>query len=237
MLTAQRLLALPPEEIRTLIPGALGFRPITEAEVRHILKATDAFWLHSGDPAQPHAELTSGLCSDGFVDVLRTLRYTNLCELIAEELIDRLTDEMSLREVGWVVGSDHAGAALSYEVARQLMVMHDFTEKGPDGTQIWKRFQIEPNSVVLQIEDLITTTKTVSAVRRGIQRGNDALVDFAPYIGVVVNRSGETTIEGSRIVALTTLTIQTWEPGDCPLCAVGSKRLRPKQHWAELTGA
>lgn len=236
MLSAQQILGMPPVQVRTLISGSLGSRQITQAEVRHILEATDALWLHSGDPGQPHAELTSGLCSNGFVDVLRTLRHTNLCELLAEELLDQLPGD-DLQEVTWVVGSDHAGAAISYEVARQLLVMHDFTEKGPEETQIWKRFQIEPDGVVLQVEDLITTAKTVRAVRTGIQCGNNTLVNFAPVIGAIVNRSGQTSIDGVPIVALATFNIQTWQPEDCPLCSQGSKRLRPKQHWAELTGA
>ena len=37
------------------------------------------------------------------------------------------------------------------------------------------------------------------------------------------------------IVYLVHFDIKTWEPADCPLCKAGSKRLRPKQYWQELT--
>lgn len=231
--------------LRRLDYRSLAGRCITPEEVTHILKLCDAIWMHSGNPADPHAELTQGQCSNGFVDVLRALRYTNICQVFGHQLVRAIEAKLWPNgddgeydgDIDWVVGSDHAGAAISQCVATILGVQHDFTEKGPDKRQIWKRFPIQISEAVLQVEDLMTTVNTTLAVRRGIREGSAPNpVIFAPVVGAVVHRSNVYEVEGSPVVFLVHYDITDWEPADCPLCAQGSKRLRPKQQWAELIG-
>ena len=160
-------------QIRGLTPSDYAHRRMSLEEFRHIGEVCQAIWFHSGDKTAPHAELTSGKCSDGFVDTLRILRFTNLCTILAEQLLLVIREQSKYNYstgdhgIGWVIGSDHAGAALSHEVARFLEAQHDFTEKGPDKTQVWKRFTIDPDEPILQVEELITTTGTLQAVRDG----------------------------------------------------------------------
>jgi len=219
------LLQLRPQEFRG---------EMTQSALVRIFQACDALWLHSGDPEHPHAELTSGKCSNGFVDTLRVLTHTNLCTLFAQFLLREVYRNYD-GLIGWSIGSDHAGAALSHEVGRLIGCRHDFTEKGPDKTQLWKRFTIEPDEVVLQVEELVTTTGTLKAVREGIRTGNAHPVQFASVVATLVHRSQEYELEGAPIVHLVHLDIEVWDPDKCPLCAAGSKRLRPKQNWTELT--
>ncbi len=221
--------------IRRLTLGDFG-RDMTPAEFRHIFEVCDALWLHSGDPKAPHAELTSGRCSNGFVDVLRVLRYSNLCEIMAGQLVRQLRKHYD-GNVDWVIGSDHAGATLSFAVAAQLKAQHDFTEKGEGKTQTWKRFAIQPSEIVLQVEDLITTTGTLQAVREGVRSGNPNPMSFAPLSLTLVHRSPTYEFEGAPIVYVAHYDIESWDPKDCPLCAGGSERLRPKQNWARLVAA
>lgn len=212
------------------------FWPMQPEEFDHIFKECDALWLHSGDPKDPHAELTAGDCSDGFVDTLRVLRFTNLCQIMAAQLAQKLRMTPGRSAVDWVVGSDHAGATFSYAVAAKLGAQHDFTEKGPGKTQIWKRFVIGPDEVVLQVEELMTTTHTLQAVREGIRAGNPGPVRFFPLSLGLVHRSLVYEFEGGPILFFRHYDIRKWKPEDCPLCKAGSKRIRPKQNWAELTG-
>mgnify|MGYP001589436754 CR=1 FL=1 len=222
--------------LRNLNLGDLD-RYLTPEEFRHIFETCDTLWLHSGDPKDAHAELTSGLCSNGFADVLRTLKYSNLCEIMAGQLVRQLRRYYDGR-VDWVIGSDHAGATLSYAVAAQLSAQHDFTEKGEGKKQNWKRFVIKPEEVVLQVEELITTAGTLEAVREGIRAGNPNPVKFAPLSLALVHRSDVYEFEGAPIIYAAHYDIKTWAPEKCPLCSSGSERLRPKerQNWAKLTG-
>ncbi len=211
-----------------------GHEPLSDEAVRHILQTCDALWLHNGDMARPHAELTSGRCSDGFVDVLRALRYSTVCELLGQQLAMKI-DQIYKGRVDWVVGSDHAAATLSYEVAKYFLAMHDFTEKGPDKAQRWSRFEIQQGEIVLQVEELVTTSGTLQAVRDGLRQARpDELIAFAPLVATLVNRSPLTHFDGVPIVSLATYDIKSWAPEECPLCAAGSPRVRPKHNWAAL---
>jgi len=88
----------------------------------------------------------------------------------------------------------------------------------------------------LEAEELITTGKTIKAVRDGIELGNKTPVTFVPLIATAVHRSSYYYFDAIPVIFLVHYDFQTYNPVSCPLCAAGSKRLRPKQNWAELTG-
>lgn len=238
MMTLEDVLAIDNlESLRGLILQDLEGNFVTDREVTHFLKLTDSFWHHSGKPEHPHVQLTSGLHSDGFVNTLKMLSYTNLCEILGYAMFRKLyRHSHRLREVEWVIGSDHAGAAFSHSVATFLKARHDFTEKGPDDTQIWKRFPIAPEEPVLQVEELVTTTKTLRKVREGIRAGNAEPVTFVPLVATLVHRSTEYQFEDAPIVFLVHYNITNWTPQECPLCQQGSECLKPKikESWAQL---
>lgn len=218
-----------------------GKSDMTEAEFRHLFAICGGLWIHNGDYKMPHAELTSGNCSDGFVDALKALSYTNICDIIALLSVRKLRQEWPCLKVDWVVSSDHAGAAFGHSVSRLLNARFDFTEKGPPGSekQEWKRFTIQPGEVVLQVEELVTTTKTLTKVREGIQEGNKQPVTYAPVVFTLIHRSDVYKFGEGPIAFYKHLDINIWHPNECPLCKNGSKRLRPKapqENWLRLTG-
>lgn len=233
------------DEVRGISIHDFADRDLDPDELAHILRLCGAYWQYQypADPSRAHAELTSGMCSDGFVNVLGALIYPNVRHIIAVHLVRKLR-RIYPGLVHWVVGSDHAGAAIALAVADLLGAKCDFTEKGLNKAQIWQRHPIGDGEVVLQVEDLITTSSTFDAVRAGIQAGTPHPVTFAPVSLVVVNRSSFRGIDGAPLEELLRCNIETWagpfqpigKNGPCPLCAVGSPRVRPKQNWAQLTG-
>lgn len=169
------------KDIRRIAPDFNRGMRITDEKVMHLLKLTDAIWIHDGDMTKPHAELTSGKHSDAFVNVLQALKYSNICQLFGNELAVRLRDNYR-GHVDWVVGSDHAGATLSYAVALALNVKHDFTEKVDKETHSWSRFQVAQDEKILQVEELITTGKTITRVRDAVAKQHDYQVEWVPVI-------------------------------------------------------
>lgn len=234
-MAAYRIFGASLEELLN-VPRDIG-RGLMQSDVDHIFKACQALWLHDGNPENPHAELTAGDCSNGFVDTLRVLQYTPLAELFADQLIRRIR-QVYHGPVDWVVGSDHAAATFSYAVAVGLRARHDFTEKGPDKTQWWNRFQIAESEVILHVEELVTTLATMQAVRAGLRGAHQHPLTFVPLAATLVDRRSdfETTINGAPIVSVARYNIQKWNPAVCPLCRGGSERIRPKANWAKLTG-
>lgn len=217
-----------------------ALRDLTSEEITNLFTLANALWQYEPDSGKPHAILTSGLHSDGFIDTLELLTYTPVCDLFARALVAQIRETYD-GPIDWVIGSDHAGADISQSVARVLKARHAFTEKAKDANgaemQIWKRHTIEPDEVVLQIEELITTMTTLVRVRDGIKAGNRHPVRYAPIVGVVVNRSPHRAFESAPVIDLVSYTFTAYQPSECPLCKAGSEAIeKPKLNWKRLTG-
>ena len=216
---------------------------LTAEELLIWFKIADAHWQYDGDPdpEKPHAELASGLCSNGYFDVPRLLRYPRVAEIIGMQLGRKLPQMLVARSihVDWVVSSAYSAIVLGHEVAKYLGAIFLNTEKDPkdDKKQLWRRQNIPAGATVLDVEELITTTQTADAVRSAVVEGNSEKVNFLDIIVTAVWRPGKLLQpEGKEIIALIATEIQNFDPKVCPYCAVESKRYKPKTHWAELTG-
>lgn len=241
--------------LRRLVLASFGGREMTLKEYEHIARLCDGYWMHDGDPTKPHAVLTSGLCSNGFIDSLRFLEYPNLAEIFAFKLWEKARQVYD-GPVDWIIGSSYAAITFSWELARRWGATHGFTEKlevvQADGTpvsssQVWRRRFIPRGSVTMQGEELATTNKTTKEVRDALRVGNTdpttgevVEVTFAPISVLLVDRSveGLTMIEDTPVVSLFRVEgIWAKPEAECPLCAQGSERIKkPKANWARLTG-
>ncbi len=218
---------------------------LSPEEVLSIFDPCDAGWMHDGNPKSPHAELTSGKCSNGFFDCLRVLRHPNFCEILGLQLAKKIKKELKklgIELIDWVIGSPYADITFSYEVAKFFKAIHAFTEKDPSDPKekrmVWRRMTIPKRAAVLQIEELITTSGTFQEVRRAVREGNSEPVNFLPVVGTLIHRPHKLPVDynGTTVVSLIERQIWAVEQKDCSLCAAGSPRYRPKTHWRELTG-
>jgi orotate phosphoribosyltransferase len=227
-----------PEDLRDVTQDHFVGGLVTSDEFDHMLRLVGGLWLHNGDFSAPHAKLTSGKCSNGYVNTPLLLEHTNLAMILAENLAQhvRIT---GVDQPDWVVGSDHAAATFSAFVAYHLGAKHEFTTKGgPDGKlQFWDRKTIMPDEVVLQVEELAATTATFLRVREGIDQGNRYPVTYSDVSTVLVHRAPSFEHGGRPIIYFRHYDIGSWAPEDCPLCAAGSEPIRPKENWARLTMA
>lgn len=209
----------------------------------------NAYWAYQGEPSpeKAHAELTSGLCSDGFFDCLLVLGYPNVAEILAQQLVFRLAANTGIKKFGidWVISSSYAAITFGHEVAKALGAIFMLAEKDqadPKGKKmIWPRRTIPAGARILQAEELITTSGTFKEVRRAVEEGNAVKdINFIPTVAALVHRPSELPIEydGRQVVAVIEKEIQNFDPkkGECRYCNVGSPRYRPKTHWKELTG-
>jgi len=217
-------------------------KEFSEAEILSWFSALDAYWMHDGDPKRPHAELSSGLCSNGFFECQKVLEIPNLCEILARQLAWKLKRETDISSVDWVIGSPYAAITFSHEVAKALGARAGFVEKDPKDPEgkkmVWRRRVIPKGAKVLQAEELTTTSNTFRAVRQAIVDGNSEPVNFAPIIAALVHRPPKLPADYGDVRVISLIEKEVWavQPAECPLCKAGSKRVRPKTHWAELTG-
>lgn len=214
---------------------------LTEERLLAWFEWANAFWFYEGDPLpdKPHAELTSGLCSNGYFNCPALLAFPNATEVLGRQLAIVLQSH-GIGKVDWVVSSSYSAITFGHEVAKALHARFGYTEKDPQDAkrQIWNRFEIPKGARVLQIEELITTRQTTREVRRAVEAGNPDPIEFLPLIGTLVLRPANLAAEKAKgdLVALVEKEIWAKKPEECLLCKVGSPRYKPKAHWAELTG-
>lgn len=193
-----------------------------------------AIWLHDGSSRNPHALLTSGLHSDGYVNCTLVVQRPVLVRslLTAQDGLRTLLPDAGSKP-DWVIGSAMGAITFAYAVGEQLGAQAGFTEKDGEGMKLG-RFNLPAGARVLVVEDVISTggstLKTIDALRRC------EAIDLLPYVLCLVNRSGKDRLGDFQVKALLTPSIHTWKPEACPLCQKGSTAVRPKEHWTELSG-
>lgn len=230
--------------LRQINPRNYDKVELSPEEILSWFENEDAYWIYEGEPTpkRPHAELTSGLCSNGYFDVPRLLRYPNVAEILGRQLGRRLR-EKGFGRTDWVVSSAYAAITFGHEVAKELGAVFAHTEKDPADPRgkrmSWRRMTIPTLSKVLQVEELVTTSGTFQEVMRAVEEGNQKkpLVIY-DYVGTLVHRPAKLPVSYSDrgVLALIEKEIHNFEPAKCPYCRAGSKCLRPKENWAELTG-
>jgi orotate phosphoribosyltransferase len=192
-----------------------------------------AIWIHDGKPARPHALLTSGMHSDGFVNCTRITQDPELLQRILSGA-DGMRGKLPTENIDWVIGSALGAVTFAYAVAAALKVNSGFTEKDGEAMKL-SRFEVGPEQKVLVVEDTISTGGSTLKTLEGVHAAGVDEKRILPYIVCLVNRSGMSALGGREIRSLLAPDIHMWKPEECPLCKVGSQAVRPKSHWNELT--
>ncbi|MFA4871545.1 MAG: hypothetical protein WC610_00590 [Patescibacteria group bacterium] len=234
---------LPPERLLKVSAKELEMKRFESSEIEAIFRACNAFWLHNGNPKKPHVVLTSGLCSNGYINCREVLKRSNLCQIMAQQLVYLLEHYRSWLDnfnnpIEWVVGSASASTGLAKDVANILGAKWYPLQKGPDKTQIWDGVIIEEGETVLHVEELMTTALTAKMVRQGIKAAHKHPINFLPFLPVIIHRPdrGEgDEVDGSKVIHLNHYDIWAMPQENCPLCAQGSERIVPKgENWNRL---
>ena len=210
----------------------------------------EAGWVHDENPKRPHAKLHSGKCSNGFFLCKRVLKFPNLREILAACLVRELS-EAGLGVVDGVFGSAYSSITITADVGRLLRVPNYIVEKGPKDpntgkdTMVFKDDDPVPEgSVLLQIEELVTTKDSTLLASNAIIKGNPYQVRLAKFVGVLVHRPDEIDRclpDGRELRPFIERKVGLWNPGPatCGYCAQGSEPIPPKAkgNWARLTAA
>lgn len=167
----------------------------------------------SGAMLRGHFKLTSGRHSDVYFEKFMILRQP----LYVEKLCGIMAEKFRNDRVELVVGPTTGGVLIAYEVAKRLGTDAIYAEASDDGTsRIFKRgFSIDPGTRVLIVDDILTTGRSVHEV---IDLCTGYRADIVG-LGVLLDRSGGKSTFGYPLKALATVSADSWEPTECPLCA------------------
>ena len=185
---------------------------MTREEIIQIFEKTSA--MLSG-----HFRLTSGKHSNRYFQCAQVLQHPQHTEKLCRELAARFEG----LGIETVIGPAMGGILVSYEVARALGVRSLFTERENGSMALRRNFTIAPGEKVLVVEDVITTGGSVAEVIEVVRSLGGEVVG----VGVLVDRSNGQADLGVRTEALLNVTVETYEPEQCPLCAQGIPAVKP----------
>jgi orotate phosphoribosyltransferase len=167
----------------------------------------------SGAMLKGHFKLTSGRHSDVYFEKFTILRQPPYVEKLCGMMAGLFADD----GIQLVVGPTTGGVLIAYEVAKQLGVDSIYAEAADDGkSRIFKRgFAIDPDTRVLIVDDILTTGRSVHEVINLCKNYQANIVG----LGLLLDRSGGQTVFDYPLKALATVSADSWEPSECPMCA------------------
>ncbi|MDZ7725186.1 MAG: orotidine-5'-phosphate decarboxylase [candidate division KSB1 bacterium] len=173
----------------------------------------------SGALLNGHFQLTSGLHSPQYFQCAKVLQYPDYSEQFAQAIIKHFKSD----HIDCVISPAVGGIIFGYEVARQLNCRNIFSERVNNVMTLRRGLQINNDERVLVIEDVITTGGSVKEVIELVEGAGAGVVG----VGSIVDRSGGKKLFDVPYYSVFNMDVVTYEPETCPLCAKGSKPIKP----------
>ncbi len=163
-----------------------------------------------GSLLEGHFLLTSGKHSDRYCQCAKLLQHPDK----AASVVELITDQVKDLGATVVVGPAMGGIVVAYEFARQLGVRGIFTERVEEQMTLRRGFELAPGEKVLLSEDVVTTGKSTMEVVKLVEDMGAQVIGLC----CLVDRRAPGVELPLPLYSATTLTVQTFEATDCPLC-------------------
>ena len=166
-----------------------------------------------------HFRLTSGLHSSGYLQCALVLQHpaeAEACGVAIAERVRALSPDV-------VLSPALGGIVIGQEVGRALGVRAIFAERQDGKLTLRRGFSIASGEKVLVVEDVVTTGGSTQETI-DVARAAGATVVAA---AAIIDRSGGTQRIDVPFHALATISLPTYQPEQCPLCAEGKPVVKP----------
>ena len=167
-----------------------------------------------------HFLLSSGAHSGHYFQCALFLQHPTYAASVCRELALRYRKTRPQVVVGLAVG----GVIVAYEVARHLKTRSVFTERDKDRMIFRRGFDVRRGERVVVVEDVITTGDSVREVITLCRKAGAKVLG----VGTIVDRSGGRAKFGrTPLESLISLRMESFTPGQCPLCKEGWPLVKP----------
>jgi orotate phosphoribosyltransferase len=166
-----------------------------------------------------HFRLSSGLHSPGYLQCALVLQHPQHAARLGEELAASLREARPTTVLSPALG----GLIIGHEVARALGARAIFAEREDGVLRLRRGFALTEAERVLVVEDVLTTGGSTRETMQ-VARAAGAQVLAA---AAIVDRSGGTASLDVPLHALVSLSLPTYDPAACPLCAQGIPLTKP----------
>lgn len=166
-----------------------------------------------------HFLLSSGLHSETYLQCALVLQHTDL----ATELCFKLGSNFRSEKVDFVIAPALGGIIVAHEVAKALGVRAMFAERVNGKLVLRRGFSINPGEKAIVVEDVVTTGGSTMETIRVVTEAGGVVV----AAGSIIDRSGGSVELGVPYKSLITLSINAYQPSECPLCKKGIPAIKP----------
>ena len=189
----------------------------------------------AGAYLQGHFLLSSGNHSEFYLQSAKVLEDPQLAGQLADELAAII--EKAGVEFDSVCSPALGGILAGYELARAAKKRFIFTERVERVMNLRRGFEVHKGERFIVCEDIVTTGGSALESARLIENLGGEVVGFAALANrgfcKVANLAGSSAKEGAKLpadkpfFALGNFEFEIYEPATCPLCAAGSKAIKP----------
>ena len=173
----------------------------------------------SGALLEGHFRLTSGLHSPRYLQCALVLSQPASAETLARALAEAVGGLGATVVLSPALG----GIVIGHEMGRALGVRAIFAERQDGRLTLRRGFALAPADRVLVVEDVVTTGGSTRETMEVAREAGARVVGAAS----IVDRSGGQTDLGVPYHALLPMSVPTWPPDACPLCAQGLPVVKP----------
>lgn len=181
--------------------------------------ATLALFRRAGALLEGHFRLSSGLHSNGYLQSALVLQHPADAGALGAALAGRVA--------AWrpdvVLSPALGGVIIGHEVGRALSVRALFAERAEGKLTLRRGFSLSRGERVLIVEDVVTTGGSTRETLEVATSTGAEVVGAA----ALIDRSGGTAQLGVPLEVLARLSLPTYEPSACPLCAKGVPVTKP----------
>ena len=180
-------------------------------------------FLARGALLEGHFLLSSGLHSPRYLQCALVLADPPLATRLGQQLADALRPRLSGVAPKAVVAPALGGVIVGHEVARAFGCRALFMERQEGAMTLRRGFTLTAGEPVVVVEDVVTTGKSTREVME-VARASGARV---VGVGSLVDRSAGSADLGVPRASLLELSVPTYAADACPLCAQGSRPIKP----------
>ncbi len=185
---------------------------MTHDELLHLFR-------QSGALLEGHFRLSSGLHSPGYMQSALVLQHPRDAAALGEALGRALEGYGATAVLSPALG----GIVIGHEVARALGVRAIFAERQDSRLTLRRGFTLSPEDKVIVVEDVVTTGLSTRETIEVARTAGATVVAAA----AIVDRSGDSADLGVPFRALLRISLPTYDPAVCPLCAQGVPVVKP----------
>ena len=159
-----------------------------------------------------HFILSSGLHSRMYLQSALVCSNANIAEELCKNLAKKVTDLIDINTIDMIVSPAMGGVIVGYELSRHLKKTNIFAERKDGVFSIRRGFEINQNSKVLVVEDIVTTGKSSLECFKCVNDlGGEIVAEAA-----LINRGGKSVDLGVPLITLANLDIPNYDEENLP---------------------